>query len=98
MEKLVLHTTSGHNEYDCYLVVEPFLYESKIAAQLKLLELWESYKLARKNGDGRYMNSDVIFAGVDIDLNWFGKEKFQADIIMTLDEWFDRNASYDIKN
>lgn len=99
MQKLVLSYSSGDGyTYSCSNDL-PFYAESKIAAELELLEIWQDWRERVSNSNGSFVTCYIKFHGHELDFWNFtdfddksGKCSYIEPEIMTLDEWFERHC------
>ena len=97
MEKLVLTFSSGDGHtYSCGNDL-PFLAESKIAAELELLEIWQDWQNRISDSNGQFVTCYIKFHGYELDFWNFthyddeSKEcSYSEPEILTLYEWFDK--------
>jgi hypothetical protein len=98
MQKLVLSYSSGDGcTYSCDNNL-PFYAESKIAAELELLEIWQDWRQRVSNSNGSFVTSYIKFHGHELDFGAFTyrddktrKVEYVEPTIQTLEEWFDNH-------
>jgi len=95
MKLVMTYSVSDGYTYSCD-VTEPFEYESLDKAKFDFTTILCKYmdEHAKEN----YDNYKVVFAGIELDLNYFGEwsEYKQQTVwdeptIETLEEWFEKN-------
>ncbi len=97
MEQLVLlYSVSDGCTYSTDLTL-PFYYESVEKAEYDLLSLWEKHFKSTDKIYEHYFNTEVDFAGLEIDLLNLGYRKtdtwhYFEPTILKLNDWFERYA------